>query len=411
MNRAFDIVILGLSITSSWGNGHATTYRSLVRGLRDRGHAVLFLERDVPWYSENRDIPAPPGAQTELYRDLEDLIARFESAVRDAKLVIVGSFVPEGVSVGEWVVSTAHGRTAFYDIDTPITLGKLAADDDEYISRALIRKYNAYFSFTGGPTLQIIERKYGSPMARELYCSVDPTSHYPVHCPSQWDLGYLGTYSEDRQPMLNTLLLEPAKEWDDGRFAVAGPMYPDSIVWPNNVSRIVHLSPQEHPSFYGAQRFTLNLTRTAMRQAGYSPSVRLFEAAACGVPIISDWWSGLDEIFEIGEELLVGSDPEDVLRLLWDLPTSERLRIGNAGLQRVLAEHTSERRACQLDHYLKELNDNLSPYTPRRNRLDGQDTGGMGRGIALERAGTAASEKVRSTVVEHADSSGLYEPD
>ncbi len=194
------IVILGLSITSSWGNGHATTYRGLVRGLAQRGHDILFLERDVPWYAENRDLPRPPFGRTELYTGLSDLSKRFLAEVREADAVIVGSYVPDGVAVGEWVASKAKGLVAFYDIDTPVTLAKLDRGDTEYLSRALVRRYDLYLSFTGGPTLQRLSKKYFAPNPRELYCSVDPELYYPEPVQAQWDMGYLGTYSADRQP-------------------------------------------------------------------------------------------------------------------------------------------------------------------------------------------------------------------
>src|ERR1051326_8985964 len=113
------IVILGLSITSSWGNGHATTYRGLVRELSARGHDVLFLERDAEWYASNRDLPRPPFGRTELYSDLKDLKHRFAGDIRQADLVIVGSYVADGVAIGDWVTRKAQGVTAFYDIDTP----------------------------------------------------------------------------------------------------------------------------------------------------------------------------------------------------------------------------------------------------------------------------------------------------
>ncbi|HJT87811.1 MAG TPA: glycosyltransferase, partial [Bryobacteraceae bacterium] len=311
MKTCYDIVILGLSVTSSWGNGHATTYRGLIRGLARRGHRVLFLECDVPWYADNRDQPHPPGATTELYGGLDDLVARFEQPVRDAALVIVGSFVPDGARVGQWVTSVARGTTAFYDIDTPVTLAALNNGEHRYLTPALIRRYHLYLSFTGGPTLRFLENHYGSPMARVLYCSVDPEHYRPLPRSCRWDLGYLGTYSGDRQPALERLLLKPARKWRKGRFAVVGPLYPEDLRWPANVFRQVHLSPAQHAAFYSSQRFTLNITRAAMKDAGYSPSVRLFEAGACGVPVISDWWEGLDSIFAIGKEVLVASSADD----------------------------------------------------------------------------------------------------
>lgn len=349
------IVILGLSITSSWGNGHATTYRGLVRELVKRGHDVLFLERDVPWYAENRDLPHPPYGQTELYSSLEDLKDRFTGEVRSADFVMVGSYVPQGVEVGRWVTSTAQGTTGFYDIDTPVTLAKLERGDFEYISPDLIPRYGIYLSFTGGPTLQRLEREFGSPAARPLYCSFDPELYYPQECEQQWDMGYLGTYSDDRQPGLDSLMLEPARKWGDGRFVVAGPQYPESIEWPLNVSRINHLPPSEHRMFYNQQKFTLNITRVDMVKAGYAPSVRLFEAAACGTPIISDYWPGLETFFELGEEILVAENAHQALGYLQDTTDTERRFMGAQARSRVLRDHTAAHRARELESYILEL--------------------------------------------------------
>jgi spore maturation protein CgeB len=359
--RPLTIVILGLSITSSWGNGHATTYRALVRGLVARGHDVLFLERDVPWYAAQRDLPQPPYGRTELYADLPDLQQRFADAICDADLVMVGSYVPEGIAVGEWVTTAARGISAFYDIDTPVTLARLAANDSEYISRDLIPWYDLYLSFAGGPILEQLETLYGAPSARPLYCSVDPTLYYSLKgaqtdaaAPS-WDLGYMGTYSPDRQPGLTELLLQPAQMQPELRFTVAGPNYPAAVQWPANVARIDHLPPADHNRFYNRQRFTLNLTRADMVRAGYSPSVRLFEAAACGTPIISDYWCGLESIFAIGEEILVAHDRDEVIGYLREISEEERQQIGVRAQEKVLAHHTATERAKALEGYVAEL--------------------------------------------------------
>lgn len=348
------IVILGLSITSSWGNGHATTYRSLVRALCDRGHRVLFLERDVPWYAAHRDLPHPPFGRTELYQNLSDLQDRFAQDVQAADLVMVGSYVPEGIAVGEWVISQARGVMAFYDIDTPVTLAKLEQGDPEYLSPDLISNYQLYLSFTGGPILQRLEQEFGSPMARPLYCSVDPSLYYPEPGVQTWDLGYMGTYSRDRQPSLEHLLLEPARRWSAGNFVVAGPQYPPEMPWPENLERIEHLPPTDHRKFYNCQRFTLNLTRADMIQAGYAPSVRLFEAAACGTPIISDYWPGLETFFELGTEILVARSPEDTLGYLQELSESKCQMICDRARQRVLSAHTAAHRAVELEGYVAD---------------------------------------------------------
>jgi spore maturation protein CgeB len=326
-----------------------------VRELARSGHDVLFLERDVEWYAANRDLPNPPHGRTMLYRSLDELKQTFAADIEAADLVIVGSFVPEGAEVGRWVADHAGALTAFYDIDTPVTLAKLARGEEEYISRDLIPRYDMYLSFTGGPTLDRLEREYGAPLARPLYCSVDPDLYYPETVPPEWDLAYMGTYSEDRQPGLSQLLITPAARWPAGSFAVAGPQYPPDIRWPSNVHRIEHLPPARHRAFYAAQRFTLNLTRADMVAAGFSPSVRLFEAAACGTPIVSDHWNGLDTFFEPGQEILIARSSEDVLGWLRDLPEEERLAIGVNGRARVMVEHTAAHRAAELETYTLEL--------------------------------------------------------
>jgi spore maturation protein CgeB len=348
-----NIVIIGLSVTSSWGNGHATTYRALIKALTDRGHKVTFLERDVPWYRDHRDLSKASGWTVELYQSPQDIPRRFTALIRKANLVIVGSYVPDGIAIAEWVTAHAEGITAFYDIDTPVTLAGLDRGL-EYLSAALIPRFDLYLSFSGGPVPGIVADTYGSPMAGVLYCSADPGLYCPHPVEKQWEAGYLGTYSDDRQPWVETLLLAPAKALPDHRFVVSGSRYPDHLVWPDNVDRIDHLAQHEHPRFYSGQRFTLNVTRADMRALGFSPSVRLFEAAACGTPVISDRWPGIETIFEPTSEILLVSDAREVIQVLRELPEERRLAIAERARRRILAEHTPDHRARQLEAYYLE---------------------------------------------------------
>jgi spore maturation protein CgeB len=349
------IVVLGLSISSSWGNGHASTYRALVRALAGRGHDVLFLERDLPWYRANRDLPHPPYCRLGVYQETRDLGRKYAEDISTADLVIAGSYVPDGIAVIDAVQQLAVGCTAFYDIDTPITMAALRRGSAEYLERRQIARFDLYLSFTGGPTLQKLEREFGARRARALYCSVDAEAYTPSpETVRDRDLGYLGTFSTDRQPALDALLNEPARLWPEGRFIVAGSQYPESVQFPPNVERIIHLSPADHPAFYNRSRFTLNITRRDMIDAGYSPSVRLFEAAACGTPIISDHWLGLNTLFVPGREILLADDASDVLEYLRDLPEADRQRVGQLGRERVLESHTSEHRAIELERYVAE---------------------------------------------------------
>ena len=352
---ALRIVILGLTITSSWGNGHATTFRGLVRGLVARGHDVLFLERDKPWYARHRDLPDPPYGTTRLYDSVDALESRWGSAIAAADLVVVGSYVPDGIAVARLAQRLARGVVAFYDIDTPVTLAALEQGRCDYLTPDVLRGFGLYLSFTGGPTLDELERRWGAPLARALYCAADPAIHRPdPSVPPRWDLGYLGTYSTDRQPTVDALLSRPAAAWPEGRFAVAGPQYPSTIAWPGNVERIEHLPPDLHRGFYCGQRFTLNVTRADMIRRGHSPSVRLFEAACCGVPIISDWWPGLDELFRPGVEIVVARTAEDVLHTLRTMPEQDRRAMADAARARVLSAHTAGHRAAELEAYAME---------------------------------------------------------
>ncbi len=351
---SYDLVVLGLSLSSAWGNGHATTYRSLLKAYAGRGHSILFLERDVPWYGGTaRDLVDPAFCRLDFYDDLAGL-ERYRDEIAGARAVVVGSYVPDGQAVGAFVQRHARGVTAFYDIDTPVTVSALERGACEYLSADLIPGYDLYLSFTGGPMLDRLARDFGSPGPRALYCCVDPDSYGPRHDPSRWDLSYLGTYSDDRQPVLERLLIEPARRAPHLRFVVAGPQYPASIAWPANVERFEHVGPADHAEFYGLSRFTLNVTRADMVRAGWSPSVRLFEAAACATPIISDPWEGLDAIFRPGRDIVVAPDGNAVLEALTAMPEAERQTIGMAGRARVLADHTAAHRAAELERYIVE---------------------------------------------------------
>jgi spore maturation protein CgeB len=346
------IVIYGLTITSSWGNGHATTYRSLAKALAGRGHRIHFVEKDVEWYHNNRDMPEPPFCSVQIYDSWQQSAASLLSVSADADAVVIGSYFPDAISATHALLDAGHGPILFYDIDTPITMSGLrSCGRTEYLDAALIPHYAAYLSFTGGPVLRELENRFGSPHAIPFYCSVDPELYRPV--PPQdiyrCDLSYLGTYAADRQPMLNRFINFTASLMPSSRFFVAGPQYPESLSWQPNVQRTIHLSPREHPAFYSSSRFTLNLTRADMVAAGYSPSVRLFEASACGAAILSDSWPGLEEFLTPGKEVLLPQDEYEVASILRYISEHDRACLGARARDRVLSEHTAAHRAAQFE--------------------------------------------------------------
>ena len=350
------IVIFGLSITSSWGNGHATTFRALARALNDRGHRIIFYERDVEWYASNRDMPQPPFCEVRLYDDWKSIRKSALDETNEADVAIVGSYFSDGVNVIEELADSRVAVKTFYDIDTPITVSQLRENGrTDYVRTEQLPIFDIYFSFTGGPMLREIEG-FGARRAVPLYCSFDPAEYrrFSVNKRFACDLSYMGTYAPDRQEKIEQLLCEPARQLSNCKFIVAGPQYPKSIKWPANVRRITHLNPRWHARFYSSSRLTLNVTRRDMVRAGYSPSVRLFEAAACGATIVSDNWPGLDTFFTPGEEILLPTTSDDVVRFLRDATPDELQKIGAQAQQRVLAEHTSDNRAEEFERYVAE---------------------------------------------------------
>jgi len=350
--RQQKLVFLGLSLSSSWGNGHATTYRALLRGLAANGHEVVFLERDMPWYRGNRDLGTPGFCQLDFYDDIDDLVRRHDRTLARADAVIVGSSVPDGAAVIDRVFAHADGLLGFYDIDTPVTLTALEQKTCPYLSARQIPSFDVYFSIAGGPTLNRLEAAYGARMALPLHCMVDAECYRPMGTGKRWSLGYMGTHSPVRQPALEHFLLEPARRLPEQRFVVAGAQYPDTIDWPANVERFDHIAPERHPEFYGSLCYALNLTPTDMRPLGWAPGARLFEAAACGTAVISDDWDGLDSFFPRDEAILVAGTTEDVISALGVDAAVRSARIGEQAQQITLSRHTGRHRATELERGL-----------------------------------------------------------
>ncbi len=356
------ILILGLSVTSSWGNGHATTYRALGKALHARGHHIIFVEKDVAWYRDRRNLPAPAFCDVRLYEDWEDEQWRTLQDAKDADVVVIGSYFPDAIVAADMLFERTNTPILFYDIDTPVSMAALRRDGTaEYLRADQVSHYAAYLSFSGGPVLRELELRYGARGAYPLYCSVDIEAHCETHIDARFDvdLSYLGTYADDRQAKLLALLNEPALQLPQQHFLVAGPLYPPTT-WAANVRHIEHVPPDDHASFYSSSRYTLNLTRADMVKAGYSPSVRLFEAAACGAAIISDAWPGLQEFLEPGKEILLVNTTSEVVSILRELGDAQRREIGQQARERILAEHTSRHRAIQFEKILDAVSSNRS---------------------------------------------------
>jgi spore maturation protein CgeB len=348
------IVVFGLTISSSWGNGHATLWRGLCRALAQRGHQVTFFERDVPYYSDNRDLFEVPGGQLVLYGSWDAIRRRAKAEIDDADATIVTSYCPDAIGATALVFDAPRALRVFYDLDTPVTLARLDANEPvPYIGPDGLRGFDLVLSYTGGGALDRLRSNLGAKRVAPLYGHVDPDVHRPVPRVAHYasDLSYLGTYAADRQETLQSLFTDAAGLRPAHRFLIGGAQYPQDFPWRPNIFFMQHLPPSEHPAFFSSSRLTLNVTRKAMAEMGWCPSGRLFEAAACGVPILSDMWNGLDSFFTPGREILTAETTADAVGAL-DLSDEELKRVGEAGRARVLEEHTSARRANELESLL-----------------------------------------------------------
>jgi spore maturation protein CgeB len=341
--------IFGLTVSSSWGNGHATIWRGLCNALGQQGHSITFFEKDVPYYRSHRDLLRPSLYNLELYRDWSEVQEKARRAVAESDCALVTSYCPDARGASDLVLDSKV-FSVFYDLDTPVTLDALARSGDvDYVPAYGLEPFDLVLSYTGGKALEELSRRLGARRVAPLYGSVDPATHRRVPDDPRFasDFSYLGTYAADRQAQLEELFLRPASLLPEKKFCIAGAMYPADFPWTSNTFFVRHLSPPEHPAFYSSSKLTLNVTRGTMAQMGYCPSGRLFEAAACGTPIVSDWWEGLEQFFAPGEEILIAETSEDALNAM-QMEESELTRVSMASQERALSQHTAAHRAAEL---------------------------------------------------------------
>jgi spore maturation protein CgeB len=352
------IVIFGLSVTSAWGNGHATLWRGLIRALTRSGHTVQFFERDQPFYAPHRDPFAVAGAQVILYEDWDDIRSLARRSVAEADVIIITSFCPDARAADRLTRLYSHGLHVFYDLDSPVTLAQLGDGIyPDYLPIDGLAHAHLVLSYAGGRALDALSTELGARLVLPLYGHVDPDEHKPIHGrpPFTAALSYLGTYSQDRQSALQRLFLDTARKRPGQRFLLAGAQYPDTMETPANVQRVEHVPPARHASFFAGSKFTLNITRRPMAEVGYCPQGRLFEAAACGAAILSDRWEGIETFLEPGREILLVETTDDVEAAL-DMSDLEARHIGQEARQRVLQDHSSTRRVRELEGALEQAN-------------------------------------------------------
>lgn len=344
------LVVFGLTVSSSWGNGHATLWRGLAAALGRAGHTLHFFEKDQPWYAAHRDATSLAGGALELYRAFDEVRPRAEAAVAGADVAMVTSYCPDALAATDLVLASSARLKVFYDLDTGVTLDRLRAGAPvDWVGPRGLADFDLVLSFTGGRALSALRSALGARRAAPLYASVDPAVHRPSapHPAFQGHVSWLGTFAPSRQAGLERLFLAPAARLPDRTFVLAGSMYDASFPWRDNVRYVRHLEPALHPAFFCSSPLTVNVTRAEMAAVGHCPSPRLFEAPACGVPVLSDPFDGLDAFFAPGEELLVARTPGEAAEAI-ALPREALARIGRRARERALAEHTADVRAREL---------------------------------------------------------------
>jgi spore maturation protein CgeB len=352
MNLAF----FGSSLVSAYWNGAATYYRGIIRALHERGHQVTFYEPDAYDRQQNRDIPDPDWARVVVYSGTdEDDARRMLHEARGADLVVKASGVgvfDELLEAGVLELQRPGTRVAFWDVDAPATLDRVHQNPADPF-RALVPRYDLVLTYGGGVPVTSAYRGLGARECIPVYNAVDPDTHHPVPPDPRFEgaLGCLGNRLPDREARVEEFFLRAAAEVPERRFLLGGSGWGDKPV-PPNVGYLGHVYTRDHNAFNCTPLAVLNISRESMARYGFSPATRVFEAAGAGACLITDWWEGVEQFLEPEREVLVARSGNEVAEHVRTL-TPERARsIGEAGLRRVLAEHTYAHRAAQLEALL-----------------------------------------------------------
>jgi len=353
------ITIFGLTVSSTWGNGHATFYRAILRALARLGHSVTFYERDQSQFARHRDLPESEEFGVRLYARWD---AVRHAAVEEAKhsdVVLLGSHVPEGARIADAILALREPLRVFYEWDTPGTLERLTYGGLEYLRALQLPDFDLILSRTGGSSLSALEMDYGARMALPLFPCVDPEQFFrlPARPQLRCELSYVDGYSLEKQVQLESMVIAAAKQRPSWKFLLAGPPRPAGLAWPKrgqggskfpkNVRRVESMTREDRPALYSSSRLTLNLSGKAAAEWGFCPSSQLFEAAACGTPLLTTGFAGLESFFEPGVELLVAADAVDVIAGM-ERSDASLASMARRAHERTLDEHTGYHRALAM---------------------------------------------------------------
>jgi spore maturation protein CgeB len=356
MSVGLDIAFFGSSLVSAYWNGAATYYRGIVRALHGRGHQVTFYEPDAYGRQEHRDIADPDWARVVIYPgDAEGAALTAVEQARGADLVVKASGVGAFDAVLERAVLELQGAetlVAFWDVDAPATLDRLERDATDPF-RTLIPSYDLVLTYGGGDPVVQAYQGFGARLCVPIYNALDPSTHFPVSPAAGFlaDLGFLGNRLPDREARVEEFFLRAASALPGRTFLLGGSGWGDKPM-PPNVRYVGHVYTRDHNAFNCTPTAVLNVNRESMARYGFSPPTRVFEAAGAGACLITDDWEGIELFLEPDSEVLVATSGADVADRLGSLTPGRAARIGMAARRRILAEHTYDHRAAQVEALL-----------------------------------------------------------
>ncbi len=360
------IAFFGSSLVSAYWNGAATYYRGIIRALNRRGYDITFYEPDAYDRQNHRDIADPDWAHVVVYPASEEGLERALEQARAADVIVKNSGVgifDERLERAVLDIRRPDGLVIFWDVDAPATLDRVRANPSDPFA-ALIPKYDLILTYGGGQPVVDGYLACGARVCVPIYNALDPDTHHPVPPDPRFDadLGFLGNRLPDREARVEEFFLSAAARLPQQRFLLGGNGWQDKPM-PPNVSDVGHVYTRDHNAFNCTPRAVLNISRDSMARYGFSPATRVFEAAGAGACLITDQWIGIEMFLEPDREVLVAADGEEVAGHVRALSAERARRIGEAARARVLAHHTYEHRAAEVDAILNPVS--ISAESPR----------------------------------------------
>jgi spore maturation protein CgeB len=351
------IAFFGSSLVSAYWNGACTYYRGIVRALDGRGYRVTFYEPDAFDRQAHRDIDDPEWAEVVVYEPRDERAVReVVAGAAEAEVIVKASGVGVFDALLEEAVAELEGPETriFWDVDAPATLASMEGDSENPL-RELIGRYDIVLTYGGGQPVIDRYAALGARACLPVYNALDPETHHPA--PPRPELGcdltFLGNRLPDREARVEEFFFSAVEALPKRSFLLGGNGWGDRVAGLTNVRYLGHVSPGEHNALNSSALAVLNVSRESMAANGWSPATRVFEAAGAGACLITDAWEGVEEFLAPGEEVLVARDDAEVAELLRGLDPDRAREIGEAALERVLAEHTYDRRAEQVEAILE----------------------------------------------------------